>query len=174
MTNLAGSLQGTPNLRVLRGILSSPTGPGGNTLARHAVESFFGGGVAVGQGQGGAKLDGRGGAVALLFQQLSEDVMSFERGALLNGRMQIAAQEPDAEGNAAAGAEDHAGAVHERFGAVERAGLHGNEGLLHLVEVVGVAVEDGKIEPRVGAALAGIDGGAVFAFGERFVFGALG
>src|SRR5579863_9117497 len=138
------------------------------------VEGFFGWGVSVGHGQCGAKFVGGRGAVALFFEELSEQVVSFEGWALLHRRLQIAAQESYSHGNAAVGAKKQAGAVHERLGAVERAGLHGSEGLLHAIELVGVAIKDGEIEPGVGTALAGVDGGPVFALGGSFVLCALG
>src|ERR1700722_2875639 len=139
-----------------------------------AVQSFFGGGVAVGQGQGGAEFGGGACAVALLFEQLSEHGVGFEGWAGFDGGLQVAAQQAHRERIVAAGAEKHAGAVHERIGAVERAGLHCGESLLHLVEAVGATKKDGEVQPRAGAAVGGVDGGAVFALGGGVVFGALG
>src|SRR3984957_14790056 len=81
-----------------------------------AVQGFFGGGVAVGQGQGGAEFGGGACAVALLFEQLSEHGVGFEGWAGFDGRLQVAAQQAHRQRIVAAGAEKHAGAVHERIG----------------------------------------------------------
>src|SRR5437588_2669954 len=53
---------------------------------------------------------------------------------------------------------------------IDRAGLHGAEGLFHFVEAVGVAVKSRKIEPGARASVTGINGGAIFLFRSGVVF----
>ena len=139
-----------------------------------AMQSFFGGGVGVGQGEGGAEFLGCGCAVALFFQQLSEHGVGFECGGGFHRRFQVAAQQAHGQRIVAAGAEKHAGAVHERFGTVERARGQGGEGLFHLVKAAGVTKKDSEVEPGSSAPVAGVDGSAVLALCGSRVFGAFG
>ena len=57
---------------------------------------------------------------------------------------------------------------------IEAAGLQAVEGLLHLIEAVGVAIEAGKVKPGARAILTGGDGGAEFLLGQCGIFLFLG
>src|SRR5579863_4540610 len=135
------------------------------------LEIFLGTGVGVSELERGAVLLEGGGAVALPFEKLAQEIVNAECGRFLDRPVrEIAMQQAHAERKIAAGAENHAGAIHQRGGMIDGGGFEVNKSLVHFVEPVGVAQEASQIEPPAGAGVAGGNLAAQFALGPGGIF----
>src|ERR1039458_7378250 len=96
--------------------------------------------------------------------------MRLEGRALLPGTLEIAPEESNGQRMVAAGLQQKTAAVHQCIWAVDRAGLHRAQCLLHLVETVGVAQEAGQLKPCARPRMACHDSSAVLTLGASCVF----